>query len=87
MPHNLTPRQFEVVRLLSLGCSTSEAGKILGIATATVDTHKTAAMNTAGVSKVALLTRWAIVNKVTSIRDTLTPAEKRKRGRKKDGWN
>jgi hypothetical protein len=44
-------------------------------------------MGTAGVSNMAQLTRWAIANRVTSLKDTLTPVEKRKRGRKKDGWS
>ncbi|MCO6046964.1 LuxR C-terminal-related transcriptional regulator [Aeoliella sp. ICT_H6.2] len=87
MPHDLTPREIEVVRLISLGCSTSEAAKILGVAVPTADTHRTNAMNKLGVRKMALLTRMAIKHRITSMKDTLTPAEKRKRGRKKDGWN
>lgn len=87
MPHDLTPRQTEVVRLISLGCSTAEAARILKVAEPTVDTHRTAAMAKAGIAKVALLTRWALKNKVTSMNDVLTPAEKRRRGKKKDGWN
>jgi DNA-binding CsgD family transcriptional regulator len=87
MPHNLTPRQFEIVRLISLGCSNAEIARILKLAESTVDTHKQAAMKKAGVAKVALLTRWAIKNRVSSMKDTLTPAEKRRRGKKRDGWN
>jgi DNA-binding CsgD family transcriptional regulator len=85
--HDLTPRQTEIVRLISLGCSTTEIAKILGVAAPTVDTHRTAAMAKAGVAKVALLTRWALANRVSTMKDTLTPAEKRKRGKKKDGWS
>jgi DNA-binding CsgD family transcriptional regulator len=87
MPHNLTPRQSEVVRLISLGCSTVEISRIIGVTPSTVDTHRSAAVETAGVSNLALLTRWAIYNRVSSMKDALTPAEQRRRGRKKDGWN
>ena len=87
MPHNLTRRQFEVVRLVSLGCTNAEIGRILGVTSDTVDNHRTTAMGIAGVSSMPLLTRWAIANRVTSLKDTLTPAEKRKRGRKRDGWS
>ena len=37
--------------------------------------------------KAALLTRIAIKRGITSMKDRLTPAEKRRSGRKKDGWN
>ena len=40
-----------------------------------------------GTDKVALLTRLAIKHRVTSMSDKLTTAEKRKSGRKNDGWN
>lgn len=40
-----------------------------------------------GTDKTALLTRFALKLKVTSMTDKLTPAEKRKSGRKDDGWN
>lgn len=87
MAHDLTPRETEVVRLLSLGCSTAEAAKIMGVATPTADTHRTNAMRKLGVAKTALLTRWAIKLRISGMKDTLTTAEKRKRGKKKDGWN
>jgi DNA-binding CsgD family transcriptional regulator len=87
MPHDLTPRQVEVVRLISMGCSNVEIGRILGLATSTVDVHRVMAMEKAGVSKAALLTRWAIKNRVTSLSDTLAATEKRRRGRKRDGWS
>lgn len=87
MSHNLTPRQAEVVRLISLGCTDVEIGRMLGVSESTVNNHRSAAMDKAGVSNMALLTRWAILHRVTSLKDTLTPAQKRKRGRKIDGWN
>lgn len=87
MPHDLTSRETEVVRYISLGCSNEEIGKLLGLATSTVDTHRSNAMTKLGVSKMALLTRLAIKHKICKLNETLTPAEKRKLRRKRDGWN
>jgi len=42
-PH-LTPRQTEIIRLVSLGCTNDEVGAILKISPSTVDNHKTRAM-------------------------------------------
>jgi DNA-binding CsgD family transcriptional regulator len=87
MKPNLTPRQTEIVRLTSLGCSTSEIATILGIAESTVDNHKAAAMKLMGTDKAALVTRLAIKYKISSVDEKLTTSEKRKSGRKNDGWN
>ena len=87
MAVHLTERQTEVVRLLSLGCTVKEAAKVLKLAPSTVDNHKSAAMARLGTDKVALLTRLAIKTRITSQSDKLTTAEKRKSGRKNDGWN
>ena len=83
----LTPRQTEIVRLVSLGCTTIEIAAILGLAESTVDNHKAAAMRVLGTDKAALVTRLAIKHKISSLNDQLTTAEKRKIGRKNDGWN
>ncbi len=87
MAVNLTPRQREVVRLLSLGCTVRETASILGLAPSTVDNVKTAAMERMGTNKLALVTRLALKNRITSMKDQLTRTEKRKSGRKNDGWN
>ena len=87
MAIHLTERQMEVVRLLSLGCTVKEAAAILKLSPSTVDNHKTAAMARLGTDKLALVTRLAIKQKITSLKDKLTPAEKRRSGRKNDGWN
>jgi len=87
MASDLTPREKEVVRLASLGCTDEEAGKILKLAPSTVNNHKARAMAKLGTNKATLLTRLALKLKVTSMNDRLTPAEKRKSGRKGDGWN
>ena len=85
MKSPLTARQIEVVRLVSLGCSTHEIADVLGIGAATANNHKAAAMTILGTDKAALLTRLEIKLKITSIDDKLNAAEKRKSGRKKDG--
>jgi DNA-binding NarL/FixJ family response regulator len=87
MAVHLTERQTEVVRLLSLGCTVKEAARVLKLSPSTVDNHKSAAMARLGTDKVALLTRLAIKTRITSLSDKLTTAEKRKSGRKNDGWN
>ena len=87
MASALTPREKEVVRLSSLGCTDQEAARILKLAPSTVNNHKARAMAKLGTDKAALLTRLALKLKVTSMSDKLTPAEKRKAGRKDDGWN
>jgi DNA-binding NarL/FixJ family response regulator len=83
----LSERQTEVVRLLSLGCTVKEAAKVLRLAPSTVDSHKSDAMARLGTDKVALLTRLEIKTRTTCHSDKLTTAEKRKSGRKNDGWN
>ena len=85
-PH-LTPRQREVVRLSSLGCTNDEIARILGISESTVDNHRDRAMSALGTNKAPLLARLAIKHKITSLNDQLTNTEKRKSGRKRDGWN
>ncbi len=87
MSIKLTPRETEVVRLTSLGCTVEEAAKILKLARNTVDNHRARAMAKLGTDKAALLTRLAIKMRISSLNDKLTPAEKRRSGRKKDGWN
>lgn len=87
MRQMITPRQTEVVRLATLGCTSEEIAAILDLAISTVDNHKAAAMKSLGTDKATLLVRLAIKHKITSINDELTPAEKRKSGRKNDGWN
>ncbi len=83
----LTPREKQIVRLLSLGCSVKEVAKILKLAPSTVDNHKTRIMARFGTDKTVLLTRLALKYRFTSMKDKLTLTEKRRSGRKRDGWN
>ncbi len=87
MTVHLTNREREVVRLVSLGCTLQEAASILKLSPSTVDNHKCRAMAKLGTDKLALLTRIAIKMRVTSMKDKLTSLEKRRSGRKNDGWN
>lgn len=83
----LTRRETEVVRLTSLGCTIEEIGRILGIKYATADCHRLNAMKKLGTDKATLMVRLAIKLKITTMNETLTAEEKRKSGRKNDGWN
>lgn len=83
----LTPREEEIFRLLSLGCTVKEAAAILKVAPSTADNHKARLMAKLGTDKAALLTRLAIKHGVSTMRDKLSAAEKRRSGRKRDGWN
>lgn len=87
MTIRLTPREREVVRLLSLGCTVREAASVLKLASSTVDNHKAKAMAKLKTNKVALLTRIAIRERISKLNDKLSPNEKRRSGRKNDGWN
>ncbi len=83
----LSERERQVVRLISLGCTVEESAKILGLSPNTVDNHKSRAMARLGVDKTALLVRRAIKQRISPLNDRLTLSEKRKRGKKRDGWN
>jgi DNA-binding CsgD family transcriptional regulator len=83
----LTKRQREIIRLTSLGCTATEIGAILKLSPATVDNHKTRSMRLLGVGRAPLLTRIAIKHGISPLGDQLTLAEKRRCGRKRDGWN
>ncbi len=83
----LSQKEAQVVRLISLGCTQQEAAAILKVAPSAVSTRKTRAMAKLDANKVAVLVRLAIKLRITSTKEKLTPAEKRKSGRKDDGWN
>ena len=86
MAVHVTPREKQIVRLLSLGCTVNEAAKILKLAPSTVDNHKTRVMAKFGTDKTVLLPRLALKYRLTSMKDKLTLTEKRRSGRKRDGW-
>ena len=87
VPAELTEKEAQVVRLTSLGCTQREAAAILKVAPTAVDTRKSRAMAKLDVNKTAILTRLALKHRITSMKDKLTLTEKRRSGRKRDGWN
>jgi DNA-binding CsgD family transcriptional regulator len=80
---SLSPRQREIVRLTSLGCTSHEIAKILGMSRWTVENHQFQAKERLGISKAALLTRIAVKYKVSPLTDELSKAEQKKLGSKK----
>ena len=79
---DLSPRQRQIVRLTSLGCTSHEIAAILGMSRWTVENHQFQAKQRLGVSKAALLTRIAIKYKISSLSDELSKRELRKLSRK-----
>ena len=84
---HLTPREAEILRLVSLGCSGKEIGAILDVAPSTAENHKARLMAKLGTDKAVLVARLALQYGVSSMDDRLTPAEQRASGRSHDGWN
>ena len=79
---SLSPRQRQIVRLTSLGCTSHEIAAILGMSRWTVENHQFPAKERLGVSKAAVLTRVAIKYKISPLNDALTRTEQRKLSRK-----
>jgi DNA-binding CsgD family transcriptional regulator len=75
---SLSPRQRQIVRLTSLGCTSHEIATILGMSRWTVENHQFQAKERLGVSKAAVLTRVAIKYKISPLNDELSRAEQRK---------
>jgi len=75
---SLSPRQRQIVRLTSLGCTSREIAAILGMSRWTVENHQFLAKERLGVSKAAMLTRIAIKYKLSPLNDELSRAEQRK---------
>jgi DNA-binding CsgD family transcriptional regulator len=86
-PAELSNREKQVVRLISLGCTLNEAALILHLSPSTIDNHKTRIMAKLSTNKITLLTRIALKRRYTTLDDCLSAAEKRTSGRKRDGWN
>lgn len=63
-PGPLTPREREVVQLLSEGKSNKEIGVALGIATKTAETHRANAMAKLDLHSMSELVRYAIRNRI-----------------------
>jgi DNA-binding CsgD family transcriptional regulator len=79
---SLSPRQRQIVRLTSLGCTSHQIATILGMSRWTVENHQFQAKERLGVSKAAVLTRIAIKYKISPLDDALSRTEERKLARK-----
>jgi DNA-binding CsgD family transcriptional regulator len=79
---SLSPRQRQIVRLTSLGCTSHQIATILGMSRWTVENHQFQAKERLGVSKAAVLTRIAIKYKISPLDDVLSRTEERKLARK-----
>ena len=75
---SLSPRQRQIVRLTSLGCTSHEIAAILGMSRWTVENHQFQAKERLGVSKAAVLTRIAIKYKLSPLNDALSRSVQRK---------
>lgn len=78
----LNPRQREIVRLTSLGCTSQDIAQVLGMSRWTVEKYQLEAKERLGVRKAALLTRIAIQYNLSPLGDELSKAELKKLGRK-----
>ncbi len=56
----LTPREKEILRYISLGKTSHEIGQALNLSEKTVEWHRTNLMKKLGVHKVANLVRYAL---------------------------
>jgi DNA-binding NarL/FixJ family response regulator len=65
----LTPKEREVLQLISEGITTKEIGVRLGISHKTADTHRTNLMRKLGLHSIASITRYAIREGVTTLED------------------
>ena len=63
---SLTPRQREVLQLVSEGKSNKEIAEILKVSLKTVDFHKAKLMDELGLRTTAELTRYAVEHGITS---------------------
>ena len=65
----LTPRESEVLQLLAEGKSTKKIADLLTISVKTVETHRRKVMHKLNLHNIAELTKYAIREGITDIRD------------------
>lgn len=63
----LTPREREVLQMLSEGCTTKAMALKLGVSAKTIETHRLQLMNKLGIHSIAELTKYAIKEGLTTI--------------------
>ncbi len=62
----LTPRETEIVRLISEGYRSAEIADLLSIAVKTVETHRANVYNKLGITRMAGLVRYAVRERLIS---------------------
>jgi two-component system response regulator NreC len=67
IPPILTPRESEILQLVSEGKTSKKIASIMHISTKTVDTHRRHIMDKLAVSSIAELTKYAIRSGLTSL--------------------
>ena len=67
IPPILTPRESEILQLVSEGKTSKKIASIMHISTKTVDTHRRNIMDKLAVSSIAELTKYAIRSGLTSL--------------------
>lgn len=63
----LTDREREILKLIADGLRTREVAAKLSISTKTVDTHRQNIMKKTGIESIALLTKFAIREGISSL--------------------
>jgi len=58
----LTPRQFEILKLIAQGLGSKEIGHKLGLSSKTIDGHRARIMERLQLKDIASLTRYAVKN-------------------------
>jgi DNA-binding CsgD family transcriptional regulator len=66
MKKSLTPRELEVVQLISSGFTDREIANMLSISSKTVNTHRKNILRKLSVKNTALLIRYVIENRLVS---------------------
>lgn len=63
----LSPRELEVLRRLADGETTKEMAAGLGLSKKTIETHRRKLMKKLGIDRVALLTKYAVREGITTL--------------------
>jgi DNA-binding NarL/FixJ family response regulator len=63
----LTPRQLEVLKLLSEGSGVKKIARLLGISAKTVETHRAQVMERLHIYDLVGLVRYALREKITRL--------------------
>lgn len=70
----LTHREREVLIQIAEGLSNKQIASLLGVGVRTVETHRERIMRKLGIHSVAGLTRFALANGLSSLRDATVPS-------------